>query len=229
MWDFSSIPVIAETQDFLAVDKPVHLSTIPGGGQDTSLLQLMEQGRGEKLWVVHRLDKEVSGLLVLAKNADTHRELSLVFEHRKVIKTYLALVTGTPAASEGLIDAPIRAYGSGRMGVDRAGGKPSQTRYQVIARKGQHTLLELTPLTGRRHQIRVHCYHEGFPVAGDLTYGNREQQQAYPRLMLHAFSLRFSLPEQDPVHLVCMPPESFKKVLKDYGIRWDQASLDKTL
>jgi 23S rRNA-/tRNA-specific pseudouridylate synthase len=111
--------------------------------------------------------------------------LNEAFEQRRIIKTYLALVHGRVGPNEGVVDQPIREFGSGRMGVSPS-GKPSITTYRVLERLGAFTLLEANPQTGRRHQIRVHLYHIGHPIVGDLRYGDRAVQQRFCRLMLHA-------------------------------------------
>lgn len=204
------IAVLYEDGDCLVVAKPEGLASIPEGGPGgDSLLVQLEAGSGQKLYVVHRLDKEVSGVIVFAKNAAAHRFLNEQFGARSVHKTYLALVHGLIDASEGLIDLPLREFGSGRMGVDARHGKPSVTSYQVIRRCDPYTLTVLEPLTGRRHQLRVHLYAIGHPIVGDRRYGDRAAQVAYPRLMLHAQSLSFPLPSGGTADVACPPPPSF--------------------
>jgi tRNA pseudouridine32 synthase / 23S rRNA pseudouridine746 synthase len=175
-----------------------------------SVQRLLEQERGEKLFVVHRLDKEVSGLLVFARDAATHRTLSMAFEQRRVHKTYLALAHGL-IAKDVTIDKPIAEFGSGRMAVDERRGKPSRTEVHVVDRYARHTLLEAHPITGRRHQLRVHLYSIGHALSGDPRYGDLNEQAKWPRLMLHA--LRVVLP--DNVTIECPPPPSFQDVLSN--------------
>jgi len=182
--------VVAEEPGFLVIDKPAGIATIPERDLGApSLVRALEAARGERLFVVHRLDKEVSGLVVFARDAATHRTLSMAFEHRDVEKTYLAVLHGTLPWDERLVDAPIAAFGSGRMGVRARDGKPSQTRFRVQSRTPDTTLVEAHPTTGRRHQIRVHAYHLGHPIVGDLRYGDRTVQGRYERLYLHAWRL----------------------------------------
>lgn len=203
--------VIHEDAHVLAVDKPEGLSSIPERDLSVpSAQKLLEAERGEKLFVVHRLDKEVSGLLLFARDAETHRTLSIAFEQRLVHKTYLALAHGTLAGERGLVDEPIAEFGSGRMGVHATKGKPSETQWKVIERLEGATLVEAIPLTGRRHQIRVHFYAIGHPLVGDPRYGDKAAPGE--RLMLHALSLSVTLAGRK-LDLVCQPPESFHRVV----------------
>jgi RluA family pseudouridine synthase len=186
----TSARVVAEEPGFLVIDKPAGIATIPERDLGApSVVRALEAALGERLFVVHRLDKEVSGLIVFARDAATHRALSMAFEHREVEKTYLAVLHGALPWDERLVDAPIAAFGSGRMGVRARDGKPSQTRFRVRRKDPATTLVEADPTTGRRHQIRVHAYHLGHPIVGDLRYGDRTVQSRYERLFLHAWRL----------------------------------------
>lgn len=188
--------VLYADSTLLAVDKPAGIATIPERDATVaSLLGLLREEYGEGLLPVHRLDKEVSGVVLFARNPEVHRELNRQFEEREVRKVYVAIVHGVVPANRGRIEAPIRAYGSGRMGVDPRRGKPSETAYRVIERLPFHTLLEAYPLTGRRHQIRVHLYHLGYPIVGDRRYGTPSAQGAASRLFLHAADLTFQTPD----------------------------------
>ncbi len=208
-------PVLFENDDILAVCKPEGLASIPGGKRGPSLLSLLAPRVQEKLYVVHRLDKEVSGVIVFAKNAAAHRYLNDQFGSRNVHKTYVALVHGIIQEDRGVMDQPLRQFGSGRMGVDVQRGKPSITGFRVIARFDAFTLLEAYPLTGRRHQIRAHLYSIGHPVVGDLRYGDRKAQGRFPRLMLHAQAITLRLPAGENVTIEAPLPESFSVVLKN--------------
>ncbi len=144
--------------------------------------------------VVHRLDQETSGLLVLAKNKTAHQALQDVFASRRVTKTYVALLDGEVHDNEGIIDLPLRpdVEDRPRQRVDPARGKPSITRWRVLERSGGITRVALQPLTGRTHQLRVHCSHPlglNAPIVGDMLYGT-----ASSRLMLHAWRLQFVHP-----------------------------------
>ncbi len=207
------IEILFENEDVLVVNKPEGIASIPERDRSKeSVRALLEaQGRG-RIYVVHRLDKEVSGVLVFAKNPSVHRELNRQFELRQVRKMYLAVVHGEVEREEALIERPVRAFGSGRMGVDEVLGKPSATKYRVLERMGGYTLLEVYPLSGRRHQIRVHLYSIGHPVVGDLRYGDRDTARRFPRLMLHARKVEFNLPSGQRVAVESLVPASFRAV-----------------
>jgi RluA family pseudouridine synthase len=201
--------VLFEDEEALAVEKPAGRASIPGRGEiGEPVVTELERRLGRKLFVVHRLDRDASGLLLFAKTAAAHRRLSEAFEARLVRKTYLALVEGTVAA-DGVVDRPLRAFGSGRMGVAE-GGKPSMTRYKVRAPGRGCTLLSVEPVTGRRHQIRVHLYSIGHAILGDRTYGKPRPVGGVPRLMLHALELA----APGLAALVCPPGPDFDAVLK---------------
>jgi RluA family pseudouridine synthase len=204
------ISILFEDADIVAVDKPEGLAAIPPRGpQGDSLLELLGAQREEKLFVVHRIDKDTSGVIVFARNAQAHRFLNQQFEARQVEKAYLALVHGVVAENGGTIDQPLRQCGSGRVAVDAQKGKPSVTDFRVLERFASHTLLEAHPRTGRRHQIRVHLYHFGHPIAGDPLYGDPAIQRAFPRLLLHAQKLTLQLPSGADLAVEAPVPASF--------------------
>ncbi len=196
------LKLVYEDQDILVIDKPPGLAVHPGPGHpDRTLINAIlahapEVGQIEaspRPGIVHRLDKDTSGLMVIAKNKPAQLELVRQMKERRVNKAYLALVSGCPEPLEGAIEAPI-----GRHPVHRkkmavvAWGRPARTRYRVIQRLGPFSLLEVTLDTGRTHQIRVHLAYIGHPVAGDSTYGPRVPFLS--RQFLHAFRLGLYLP-----------------------------------
>ncbi len=212
--------VLHEDSDVLVVSKREGIATI--AERDLSVANVrgtLEAERSEKLWVVHRLDKEVSGALLFARNAGAHRFLCEAFEHRRVEKEYLALLEGEVQGESGTIEKPIAQFGSGRMGVtdDARKGKPSLTEWSVARRfttpSTSTTLVEARPLTGRRHQLRVHFYALGHAIVGDPKYGDRARQAAWPRLMLHAHRLQIPLPAGGKLSIIAEPPASFADVL----------------
>jgi len=208
------LPILFENDDLLAVDKPEGLAVIPERAPGAPcVMRLLEAERGGRLFVVHRIDKDVSGVLLVAKTAAAHRHLNGLFETRRVRKTYLAVVHGRIAVAQGRIAAPIRQFGSSRMGVDARAGKPSLTLYRVTGTFGRFTEVAAHPITGRRHQLRVHFYRLGHPIAGDLWYGEVELQRVCPRLMLHARSVALALPDGSPAHITAPPPASFAAAL----------------
>ncbi|HEX7511695.1 MAG TPA: RluA family pseudouridine synthase [Chitinivibrionales bacterium] len=213
------LDILFENDDILAVNKPEGLACIPTrvAGEPTLLKELSERFP-EKIFVVHRIDKEVSGVMLFAKNAKAHKCLNDQFFSRTVLKTYILAACGVIANDKGVICKPLRQFGSGRMGVDEKNGKESITEFSVIARGPEHTLVKAFPRTGRRHQIRVHFYSLGHPIAGELRYGDKATQISVPRLMLHAASITFKLPSGELKTVQAVLPESFKTYLGSIGI-----------
>jgi RluA family pseudouridine synthase len=211
--------ILFENADLIAVDKPEGLAVIPERSRAAPCLmeRLAAREPAARLFVVHRIDKDVSGVLLVAKSAQVHRELNRLFETRQVRKTYVGVVHGRLAASSGRIAAPIRQFGSSRMGVDTRTGKSSVTTYRVTERRGPFTHVAIHPVTGRRHQIRVHFYHLGHPMVGDPRYGDPEVQRAYPRLLLHARSISFRLGSGCPIRITAPLPASFADLAARLG------------
>ena len=207
--------IVFEDEGYIVVNKPSGLLTMPGRGpaaREKNLLALLTQALKRPMYVVHRLDKDASGLILFAKNEETHRYFSILFETKEIKKKYLAAVEGDVALRRGEIDKPIKTYGSGRMGVG-FDGKDSLTRYEVLERYKNSTLLEVRLITGRRHQIRVHMYYMKHPVIGDRLYGDQMKQAAYPRLMLHSYSLEFQDMAGKKKTFRVDPPKDFLAIL----------------
>jgi tRNA pseudouridine32 synthase/23S rRNA pseudouridine746 synthase len=207
------VRVLFESDDLLAVDKPEGVVSISEAGKG-GLPELLRGVFPGRLYPVHRLDREASGVIVFAKNPAMHRHLNGEFDRRSVRKTYLALTHGLMAANRGIVNKPIREFGSGRMGLDPKRGKPSSTEFKVYERLKGYTLVRVYPLTGRRHQIRVHLCSLGHPIVGDLKYGDRAVQEKFPRLMLHALEIEFALPSGERLKIEAPAPGSFETVLK---------------
>ena len=197
-----SLNIVYEDDHLLAVDKHAGLTTHPAPGHETGTLtnalldylpDITHVGDPARPGIVHRLDKDTSGLLLVAKTQPAHRDLSAQFKKRTITKTYLSLVHGAATPSEGVIQAPVGRHFTRRkeMAVVE-GGREAETPYKTVESYVGYTLLSVTPRTGRTHQIRVHMAAIGHPVVGDATYGKR-----HPRLrrhFLHAASLRFRHP-----------------------------------
>ena len=212
--EFHTIPVLFENDDIIAVDKPEKLASIPERDREkVSLLKILSETLERKLYAVHRLDKQVSGVILFAKTPEAHRQLNLLFEHRQVHKTYMALVHGEITRQRGVIDKPLRCFGSGRMGEDADQGKPCVTEFTVEERFTGYTRVMVSPLTGRKHQIRAHFFGIGHPIVGDTLYGDKSLQKTFPRLMLHALSIRFKSAAGDEIQIESTATESFKSIL----------------
>lgn len=184
----------------LVVDKPSGLLSVPGRGpgKDDCLVARVQADYPDAL-TVHRLDMETSGLMVLARGKEMHRRLSILFQERQVEKRYVAVVDGRLAPERGEIDLPLITDWPNRplQKVDFAIGKPSLTRYRVLAHDAADdtTRVELTPETGRSHQLRVHLMSLGHAILGDSLYAGPAARAKAARLLLHADALAFAHPE----------------------------------
>ena len=183
----------------LVLDKPAGLLCVPGrGALAFDALSLRAQAHFSDALIVHRLDMVTSGLVLMARGKATQRLLSAAFERRRVEKHYLAVVDGLLEADAGTITMPLSADWEHRplQAVDWARGKPSVTHYRVLARDVQRltTHVELQPVTGRSHQLRVHLKAIGHPILGDTLYAPEGQSSPHARLMLHAHRLRLAHP-----------------------------------
>ncbi|MBW4554011.1 MAG: RluA family pseudouridine synthase [Aphanocapsa sp. GSE-SYN-MK-11-07L] len=203
------LKLIYEDEWLLAVNKPAGLLSVPGryrDRQDSVLSRLCHQ-RGERLHVVHRLDQDTSGLLLLARDSDTQRQLYRQFEQRQVKKVYAALLAGQLNREQGMIDLPLWADPSDRpyQKVDWQRGKPSQTWFEVVSQTQHTSRVEFFPISGRTHQLRVHAADPqglGLAIIGDRLYG-----QAGDRLYLHSRGLRCQHPHSgQPLHLTAPTP-----------------------
>lgn len=212
------ITILHQDRDCVAVMKPAGVAAIPeAAGDEACLRARLESQLGCRVFPVHRLDKDVSGVILYALTAAAHRFLNTAFEQREVHKTYLAVAHGRVAADRGFVRRALREFGSGRMGVDDAKGKPSETRYEVLARAERYSLVRLHPLTGRRHQLRVHLYSLGHPIAGDDRYGDPALRQGHPRLMLTATGISLQLPSGAKLDLQGLVPDDFRAAAAGYG------------
>ncbi len=179
--------------DYLVtVSKPSGLLSVKGIGLDKiDCLAVRVASAIEGARIVHRLDMDTSGVLVMARDADTHRELSRQFQDREVEKTYIAEVCGHFEEQSGTIDLPIRKDMDNppMQCVDFEQGKPSQTHWSLVEQKGDRARIELRPITGRSHQLRIHLREIGHPILGDDLYAPSQVQGMSDRLLLHALSL----------------------------------------
>jgi 23S rRNA pseudouridine1911/1915/1917 synthase len=198
------LDVLYEDDDLIVINKPAGLVVHPGAGQLEHTLvnallhhfpKLSGIGGRERPGIVHRLDKETSGCLVVAKNDEAHHNLSAQFANRTVEKVYLALVTGKLRKTAGLIEEKIGRHPvhRQRMSVESRRGRAAKTEYRVISSSEKMSLVECRLHSGRTHQIRVHLHHLGHPVLGDKVYGATYPKN-FPRQMLHAWRLGFEHP-----------------------------------
>jgi len=218
----------------LVANKPTGLLVIRGGfGEEPYLAQILEPDFG-RLWIVHRLDRETSGVIVFARSAAAHRDLNTQFQERDVAKVYHALTVGVPTWEENQVDLALRRDGDRRHRtvVDAARGKPSLTRFAVLERFPGFALLEARPRTGRTHQIRAHLSAVGFPIVGDALYGGgpgllpsmlhsgenvpgTADRVLIARAALHALSIAFVHPQTgDPLHFSAPYPDDMSRTLQ---------------
>ncbi len=215
------LPIVYLDDTLVVLDKPANLLAVPGRGpQNHDSLSVRVQAHMPEALVVHRLDMGTSGLIVMARSPAAQRSLSMAFAARHVHKRYVAIVQGSLAGdSWQTVDAPLIVDWPNRprSKIDFAIGKPSQTHWRVVTPQqpcagfaegtfrpqAQHTLLELEPVTGRSHQLRVHLQSLGHAIAGDTLYGDADNQAMAPRLLLHAWELTLPHPDGSTLHLQC--------------------------
>jgi 23S rRNA pseudouridine1911/1915/1917 synthase len=221
------LDIIFENSDLLIVNKPAGMVVHPAVGHSSGTLvnavlgydpELEGIGGEERPGIVHRLDKDTSGLIVVAKNDQSLRWLQEQFRLRLTEKIYLALVDGKPGTPVGRVEAPI-----GRDQTDRKKmsitnlkkGREAVSEYKTVESFKNHTLLEFHPLTGRTHQIRLHCRLLGCPIVGDMVYGHKKSSIAIGRHFLHAHKLKITLPgETSPREFVAPLPEELQIALE---------------
>jgi 23S rRNA pseudouridine1911/1915/1917 synthase len=215
------LDIVFENEDVVVINKPAGMVVHPAAGHQSGTLvhailgydpDIEGIGGEERPGVVHRLDKETSGLILLAKNDRAHHWLQDQFRLRKVIKTYAALVDGRPPTPAGRVEAAIGRDSSQRKRmaiVSTEKGREAISEYQTLESFPKHTLLEFHPLTGRTHQIRLHCAFLGCPIVGDRIYGWKKPSLEISRHFLHAGKLKIALPGEDK------PREFYAEMPKD--------------
>lgn len=213
--------IVYEDGDILVIDKPSGLVVHPGSAikQGTLVNGLIRYTADlsdinpSRPGIVHRLDKDTSGLMVIAKNNPAHLYLLKQFARHRIKKKYIALVQGVVELDEGIIDLPIGRHKKDfrRQAVRFIDSKKAVTRYRVLKRFKEATLLELLPRTGRTHQLRVHLAHIGYPILGDVKYGKKAD---FPRLALHAAELGFFHPKDNKLVTFSSPLPEIMKIVK---------------
>jgi len=231
--------LIHADEDIVVVNKAPGTLTIPDRFDPfkLNLLGALRQAYDE-IFVVHRLDKETSGIVVFARNKEAHKRLNHQFQEREADKFYLALTVGVPHPEEDLIDKPIGPdpRGGGKMRIDYHGGKESQTAFEVVERYKEHALIRLQLFTGRTHQVRVHMASVGHPLAVDPLYGGSDgiylskvkgkkfnlklgtvERPILQRVSLHAYQLAFSHPTSgERVDFMAPPPKDFRSTVRQF-------------
>ncbi len=215
--------ILYQDEAFLLVNKPAGLLTIQDG-YNPSLPNLLTQARQEfgACWVVHRLDKDTSGLVLIALNAEAHRNLNLQFQERKVSKVYYALTHGKFDGDELHIDAPLKINGdrNHRTTIDYTHGKPAQSRVHVVTSFDSSSLVSVYPQSGYTHQIRAHLAHIGHPLLGDTLYFRKDRgfspiaPDVISRVALHGFQIEFCHPVTGfPLCFKVEPPYDFQNAI----------------
>jgi 23S rRNA pseudouridine1911/1915/1917 synthase len=217
-------------EHLLVVEKPPHIVTQPGVKHEADSLlnglfaaygpRLQNLGEARRWGLLHRLDKETSGLVLVALSQRAYDHLRDQFERRLVKKTYWAIVAGVPRPTQGVIQKPIaQVVGSRKKAVIKRDGKPSITAYRILQTAGGVSLVEALPKTGRLHQIRVHMAALGHPVLGETVYRGRQATPSVVRLCLHAAGLSFIHPQTGHRLVVRSPwPKDLRKTLKRFGL-----------
>jgi RluA family pseudouridine synthase len=200
--------ILFEDQDFVLINKPPFISTLEDRHERVNILNVA-RGYVEDAQVCHRLDKDTSGVLAIAKNPEAYRHLSMQFEKRQVVKIYHAVVDGVHNFKETLVDEPILKLEDGKVKISKRDGKPAQTYFTSLQSYRKHTLVDCRPVTGRMHQIRIHLSTLQASITGDEMYGGKpfllsaikrkfnlkkdtEEQSFMKRMALHAQSLEFT-------------------------------------
>lgn len=200
--------ILFEDENFVLINKPPFVSTLEDRHDPTNILALARAYAGDAQ-VCHRLDKDTSGVLAIAKNPEAYRHMSMQFEHREVEKIYHAVVDGIHGFQDVLVDLPILKQDDGVVKISKREGKPAQTYFTSLRSYKAHTLVECRPVTGRMHQIRIHLSTLKASITGDETYGGKpfllsdikrrfnlkketEEATFMKRMALHAYSLEFN-------------------------------------
>lgn len=243
----ADLDVLWSDSHYVAVLKPAHLATIPGRAETDSVLEKLGRQLGlpssgsadPRIRVVHRLDKDTSGVLIFAKDVDAQRHLSRQFQNNLVEKEYLALVCGRPTETEGMIDAAVARHLASpqRMAIVKHGGKPARTAWRIEQTYRNYSLLRVFPKTGKTHQIRIHLRHIGLPLAVDPLYNTplpgrpvgiylssfkrnyrpaagQEERPLIERLTLHAERLRFTHPSGELIEVVAPIPKDLRSTIQ---------------
>jgi RluA family pseudouridine synthase len=222
--------ILYEDEHYFLINKPPFVSTLEDRHEPVNIL-LLAREYVPTAQVCHRLDKDTSGVLVIAKNPEAYRHMSIQFEKRQIIKIYHAVVNGIHRFEEILVDEPILKLDDGVVKISRREGKSAQTYFTSLKPYRSHTLVECRPVTGRMHQIRIHLSTLGAPIAGDEQYGGKpfflseikrgfnlkkdsEEQPLMKRMALHAQGLRFNDMNEVPRFVEAPYPKDMNALIK---------------
>jgi 23S rRNA pseudouridine955/2504/2580 synthase len=222
--------IIFENEDYIIINKPPFISTLDDRAEADSVLSLAREHL-EEAQICHRLDKETSGALAIAKNPEAYRHLAILFERRKVEKRYHAISGGIHDFNEVEVNLPLYSLNKGVVRIDHSKGKASQTFFNTLEAYRQHTLIDCRPVTGRMHQIRVHLSALRAPISGDETYGGKplflsrlkknfnlkqgtEELPVIRRFALHARTLAFDAENGQRIEIEAPYPKDFAVALK---------------
>ena len=221
--------ILFENSDFILINKPPFISTLEDRNDPVNILALARQYESDAQ-VCHRLDKDTSGVLAIARNPEAYRHLSMQFENREVSKIYHAVVDGIHSFSDELVDADIEKQNDGTVRLSRS-GKSAQTYFTTLKTFKNHSLIECRPVTGRMHQIRIHLSFLKAPITGDEVYRGKlfyvssikrkfnlkkmsEEQPLMKRMALHAFSLEFALLDGEHKIAEAPYPKDFQALIR---------------
>lgn len=221
--------ILFENSDFILINKPPFISTLEDRNDPVNILALARQYEPDAQ-VCHRLDKDTSGVLAIARNPEAYRHLSMQFENREVTKIYHAVVDGIHSFSDELVDVAIEKQNDGTVRLSRS-GKSAQTYFTTLKTFKNHSLIECRPVTGRMHQIRIHLSFLKAPITGDEVYGGKlfyvssikrkfnlkkmsEEQPLMKRMALHAFSLDFALLDGEKKVVEAPYPKDFQALIR---------------
>lgn len=224
--------IIHEDEDYIIINKPPFLSTLEDRHAygKANIIQLARDYFSESQ-VAHRLDRETSGALAIAKNPEAYRNIAIQFEKRRVNKIYHALVDGIHNFEEEVVDKPIHALKTGLVKIDFEKGKEALTKFQTLKVFKKHSLIECRPVSGRMHQIRIHLALLGASIAGDEQYGGKpvylseikkhfnlkkfsEEQPLIQRFALHAFSLQFKNCQEEMIQVEAPYPKDYRALIR---------------
>ena len=221
--------ILFEDADYILINKPAFMATLDDRHDEQNVLSLA-RAYDDDAQVCHRLDKDTSGVLAIARNPEAYRHLNMQFEDRSVSKIYHAVVDGIHAFEDQAVEAPILKLADGTVKISRE-GKESVTYFKTLQTFKNHSLIECHPVTGRMHQIRVHLATLGAPITGDETYGGKpfflssvkrrfklekdtEEQPLIKRMALHAYSLEFSQRNHEIKQVTAPYPKDIQALLK---------------